>query len=149
MGDKGGEMSDKPDFPQGSSRWRDRARIAHQTVRANPTGAAVLKVIIGALGAVVVAIGILLIPLPGPGWLIVIGGLAIWAIEFVWARHLLQFTKDKVRGWTEWVTRQSLLVRLLIGLAGLVFVAAVLITTLRYSLGINVVSQAWGYVSAR
>ncbi|GIG06593.1 TIGR02611 family protein [Catellatospora coxensis] len=105
--------------------------------------------IIGALGAVVVAIGILLIPLPGPGWLIVIGGLAIWAIEFVWARHLLQFTKDKVRGWTEWVKRQSLLVRVLIGLAGMVFVAAVLLTTLRYSFGVNVVSQAWHYVKTR
>ncbi|MEV4413820.1 TIGR02611 family protein [Catellatospora sp. NPDC049609] len=142
-------MSDKPDFPQGSSRWRDRARIAHQTVRANPTGAAALKVVIGALGGLVVAIGILLIPLPGPGWLIVIGGLAIWAVEFVWARHLLQFTKDKVHGWTEWIKRQHLAVRLLIGLAGLVFVAAVLYTTLRYSLGIDVVSQAWQYVNTR
>ncbi|GAA1632454.1 TIGR02611 family protein [Catellatospora bangladeshensis] len=140
-------MSDKPDFPQRSSTWRDRARIAHQTVRANPTGAAVLKVIIGVLGAVVIAIGVLLIPLPGPGWLIVIGGLAIWAIEFVWARHLLQFTKDKVHGWTEWVKRQPLPVRLLIGLVGLAFVAAVLYTTLRFSFGIDVVSQAWDYVS--
>ncbi len=140
-------MSDKPDFPQGSSTWRDRARIAHQTIRANPTGAAALKVIIGALGAVVIAIGVLLIPLPGPGWLIVIGGLAIWAIEFVWARHLLQFTKDKVHGWTEWVKRQPLPLRLLIGLVGLVFVAAVLYTTLRFSFGIDVVSQAWEYVS--
>lgn len=140
-------MSDKPDFPQGSSTWRDRARIAHQTIRANPTGAAALKVIVGALGAVVIAIGLLLIPLPGPGWLIVIGGLAIWAIEFVWARHLLQFTKDKVHGWTEWVKRQPLPLRLLIGLVGLVFVAAVLYTTLRFSFGIDVVSQAWEYVS--
>ncbi len=140
-------MSDKPDFPQGSSTWRDRARIAHQTIRANPTGAAALKVIIGALGAVVIAIGVLMIPLPGPGWLIVIGGLAIWAIEFVWARHLLQFTKDKVHGWTEWVKRQPLPLRLLIGLVGLVFVAAVLYTTLRFSFGIDVVSQAWEYVS--
>jgi uncharacterized protein (TIGR02611 family) len=142
-------MSDKPDFTPRSSTWRDRARIAHQTVRATPTGAAVLKVVIGALGAVVIAIGVVLIPLPGPGWLIVIGGLAIWAIEFVWARHLLQFTKDRVFGWTEWVKRQHLTVRLLIGLAGLLFVAAVLYTTLRYSFGIDVVDRAWEYADNR
>lgn len=140
-------MSDKPDFPQGSSTWRDRARIAHQTIRANPTGAAALKVIIGALGAVVIATGVLLIPLPGPGWLIVIGGLAIWAIEFVWARHLLQFTKDKVRAWTEWVKRQSLPLRLLIGLVGLLFVGAVLYTTIRFSFGIDVIDEGWEYVT--
>lgn len=140
-------MSDKPDFPQGSGSWRDRARITHAALRANPTGAAVLKVIIGALGAVVVAVGILLIPLPGPGWLIVIGGLAIWAIEFVWARHLLHFTREKLKGWTSWIGRQSLLVRLLIGLVGLLFVAAVLVTTLRFSFGVDVISQAWDYVN--
>ena len=81
------------------------------------------RVAIGLLGAAVVLVGIALIPLPGPGWLIVFAGLAILATEFVWAERLLNFARHKVRGWTDWVTRQSLLVRALIGLAGLALIA--------------------------
>lgn len=46
-------------------------------------------------GFVVVLVGIVLIPLPGPGWLIVFGGLAILATEYVWARRLLNYAKAK------------------------------------------------------
>lgn len=91
----------------------------------HPALEASYRVAVGALGAAVVALGIVLIPLPGPGWLIVFAGLAILATEFVWAERLLQFARRQVHGWTEWVTRQSLVVRLLIGLAGLLFVATV------------------------
>src|SRR6187455_648418 len=80
-------------------------------IRANPTGRLALKIGIGILGGLVVALGIVLIPFPGPGWAIVILGLAIWALEFAWARHLLEFTKRHVQSWTRWVRRQSLPVR--------------------------------------
>ena len=82
------------------------------------------RVVVGVLGATVVVIGFILIPLPGPGWLIVFAGLAILATEFVWAERLLDFARRKVHGWTRWVTRQSLLVRGLIGLTGLLVIAA-------------------------
>jgi uncharacterized protein (TIGR02611 family) len=62
-------------------------------IRANPTGRLALKIGIGVLGGLVVALGIVLIPFPGPGWAIVILGLAIWAVEFAWAKNLLEFTK--------------------------------------------------------
>ena len=80
------------------------------------------RVAVGALGTGIVVLGIVLIPLPGPGWLIVFAGLAVLATEFVWAERLLAFARGKVHGWTSWVTAQSLLVRGLIGLVGLVFV---------------------------
>jgi uncharacterized protein (TIGR02611 family) len=81
------------------------------------------RIAVGVLGTAVVVIGFILIPLPGPGWLIVFAGLAILATEFVWAERLLNFARAKVHGWTQWVTRQSLLVRGLIGLTGLLAVA--------------------------
>jgi uncharacterized protein (TIGR02611 family) len=84
------------------------------------------RVVVGVVGAAVVVLGIILIPLPGPGWLIVFAGLAILATEFVWAERLLAFARRKVHGWTEWAKAQSLLVRGLIGLVGLAFVAAAL-----------------------
>ncbi len=81
------------------------------------------RVVVGVIGASVVVIGFILIPLPGPGWLIVFAGLAILATEFVWAERLLDFARKKVHGWTQWVTGQSLLVRGLIGLTGLLAIA--------------------------
>lgn len=81
------------------------------------------RIVVGLVGAAVVALGIVLIPLPGPGWLIVFAGLAILATEFVWAERLLGFARRRVYGWTAWVTEQSLAVRALIGLVGLAFVA--------------------------
>src|SRR3954447_2466488 len=94
-------------------------------IRATPTGRLALKIGIGTLGGLVVAVGIVLIPFPGPGWAIVILGLAIWALEFEWARNLLEFTKRHVQSWTHWVARQNIPVRLLVGLVGLIFVSAI------------------------
>lgn len=48
------------------------------------------------VGLAVVAGGVLLLPLPGPGWLVIFGGMAIWASEFVWAQLVLRWTKRKV-----------------------------------------------------
>ncbi len=73
-----------------------------------------------------VLLGLVLVPFPGPGWLIVILGLLILASEFTWAQRLLDFVRDKVRAWTEWMKRQSLAVRMAVGLATAAFVGAVL-----------------------
>ena len=136
-------MSLDPTKKSVPSRFADRIRLTYLAVRANPLGDLAVKILIASLGALVVLVGIVLIPLPGPGWLIVILGLSIWAIEFVWARHLLRFTRDKLRSWTHWVGRQPLFVRILIGLVGLIFVAAVAYLTLRFSFGLD----AWHYVT--
>ncbi|MCG7207871.1 TIGR02611 family protein [Streptomyces arenae] len=49
-----------------------------------------------AVGLAVVGVGIVLLPLPGPGWVIIFAGMAIWATEFVWAQLVLRWTKRKV-----------------------------------------------------
>jgi uncharacterized protein (TIGR02611 family) len=127
--------------------WRQRMRTTLRIIRANPTGRIALKVGVALTGALVVAVGIALIPLPGPGWALVILGLAIWAIEFVWAKHLLRFTRAQVHRWTEWVRRRSWPVRILLGLVGLVFVAVVLELSLKYSFGIDVLARVGKYVT--
>ncbi|MDG4862351.1 TIGR02611 family protein [Streptomyces sp. T-3] len=48
------------------------------------------------VGFAVVVAGIIMLPLPGPGWLVIFGGMAIWATEFVWAQLVLRWTKRKV-----------------------------------------------------
>ncbi|WP_405460921.1 TIGR02611 family protein [Streptomyces sp. NBC_00101] len=49
-----------------------------------------------AVGLAVVAAGIAMLVLPGPGWLVIFGGMAIWATEFVWAQLVLRWTRRKV-----------------------------------------------------
>ncbi|MGJ5750261.1 uncharacterized protein (TIGR02611 family) [Streptomyces puniciscabiei] len=48
------------------------------------------------VGLGVVVAGVVMLPLPGPGWVVIFGGMAIWATEFVWAQLVLRWTKRKV-----------------------------------------------------
>lgn len=77
---------------------------------------------VGVLGTLVVAVGIVAIPFPGPGWLIVFAGLGILATEFMWASRLLAFARAKLRAWEQWLRPQPWWVQ---GLVLLVTVAAV------------------------
>jgi uncharacterized protein (TIGR02611 family) len=115
-------------------------------IRNNPTGRLVLKIAIGTLGTLVVVLGIVLIPFPGPGWAIVILGLAIWSLEFVWAKNLLEFTKRHVRSWTRWIGRQSLPIRAVIGVVGLIFVAAIVWASVRLSFGVDLAAVVWNWI---
>jgi uncharacterized protein (TIGR02611 family) len=115
-------------------------------IRASPTGRLSLKIGVGVLGGVVVAAGIVMIPFPGPGWAVVILGLAIWAIEFVWARNLLEFTKRHVQSWTHWIGRQSLPMRGLIGLVGFIFVSAIVWTSVKLTFDKDLAQIIWNWL---
>ncbi|MFF5079243.1 TIGR02611 family protein [Actinoplanes sp. NPDC000266] len=128
-------MTAKPDEDQSPLGVLDK-------IRANPTGRLALKISVATLGAIVVAVGIVLIPFPGPGWAIVILGLAIWAIEFAWAKKLLEFTKRHVQSWTHWIARQSWPVKIVVGLISCVFVCAIVYISVRLSLGIDLIKEA-------
>ena len=75
------------------------------------------KVLIAIVGGIVVLVGLVLIPYPGPGWLIVFGGLAILATEFEFASRLLGYARGKYNTWVEWVKRQNGFIRSIV-LAG-------------------------------
>nr|WP_087771970.1 TIGR02611 family protein [Streptomyces sp. CS227] len=49
-----------------------------------------------AVGLVVIGAGVAMLVLPGPGWLVIFGGMAIWSTEFSWARIVLRWTRRKV-----------------------------------------------------
>jgi tellurite resistance protein TerC len=54
------------------------------------------RVVVGVVGATVVAVGALLLVLPGPAMLVIPIGLAILAIEFQWARRWLRRIRNAV-----------------------------------------------------
>ena len=105
------------------TRWRRRLAVRRTVDHAYRVG-------VGVVGALILALGLAAIPLPGPGWLIVFAGLFVLATEFLWAERLLEFTKRQVNRWTDWVGRRPIWVRLLIGVATAAFVYGVVVVTL-------------------
>jgi uncharacterized protein (TIGR02611 family) len=87
---------------------------------------ALYRLAVALVGGLVLAVGVVLIPYPGPGWLIVFAGLAILATEFHWARRLLAFLRRRYDAWRGWLRRRHWSVRLL----AILFTAAVVLATL-------------------
>jgi uncharacterized protein (TIGR02611 family) len=46
-------------------------------------------------GFTLLLVGVLMLVTPGPGWVAILGGLAMLAAEFVWARRLLNRLKSE------------------------------------------------------
>jgi uncharacterized protein (TIGR02611 family) len=92
---------------------------------ARPGGARIWRAGVAAAGLVVILVGIVLLPAPGPGWLIIFAGLGIWATEFTWARSLLLRVRRIVGMWTAWIQRQPRWLAVLISAAGLLALAGV------------------------
>jgi uncharacterized protein (TIGR02611 family) len=102
-----------------------RFRAFRQWVRGLPGGRLIWRTAVTVIGVAVIAIGIVLLPLPGPGWLIIFAGLGILASEYTWARRLLAFLRRLVKAWSQWLARQPLWVRVLAGLLSLALLGAI------------------------
>jgi len=98
------------------------------------------KVLIAIVGGLVVLVGLVLVPYPGPGWLIVFAGLAILATEFEFASKVLEYAKGKYDAWSAWVKRQNLFVQILI----LAFTGIVVILTIWLVNGFGIVNALLG-----
>lgn len=103
-------------FIDGVKERRERHRERSKVIRAGVVLA----------GFLIVLAGLAMIPLPGPGLLVVAAGLAVLALEFVWAERLLEQTIDQMSKATDQVKRASRAQQiLLVVLGALVAVAAV------------------------
>lgn len=67
----------------------------------------VKKTFIGLVGGIVLIAGVIMIPYPGPGWLVVFAGLGILSTEFEWAQRVLHFARGKYDAWQAWLARQN------------------------------------------
>lgn len=92
--------------------WGRKQRVV---VRSNPKLHLAYRIVVGVVGALVLAAGIVAIPYPGPGWLIVFLGLGILASEFAWAHRLLTFARGKYDAWVDWIKRQHWSVQGVVG----------------------------------
>lgn len=64
------------------------------------------RVAIFVAGIMVLMMGAVMIPYPGPGWLVVFMGLAVLAKEFPWAERSLRYGRTQYSRWNRWVRRQ-------------------------------------------
>jgi uncharacterized protein (TIGR02611 family) len=104
----------------------DHVRVARDRIRSHPVLRPVYRIVVGLLGVAITIGGLVLVPLPGPGWLIVLAGLAVLASEFAPARRLLDFARDTLARWTRWLGAQGLAVRAAVGVGVGLTVAACL-----------------------
>ncbi|KXP01612.1 TIGR02611 family protein [Tsukamurella pseudospumae] len=86
-------------------------RAFRARIRSTRHGALVWRIAVGVIGGIVLACGIVAIPYPGPGWLIVFAGLGILATEFEWAHRLLRFARARYDRFAAWLSRQNILVK--------------------------------------
>ena len=98
------------------------------------------RVAVGVVGVLVLAVGIVAIPYPGPGWAIVFVGLAILATEFGWAHRLLTFTRARYDAVMAWFGRQGLWVQAL----GVAITAVVVLATLWVLGALSLVAGLFG-----
>ncbi|GAA2650723.1 TIGR02611 family protein [Nonomuraea recticatena] len=110
-------------------------------IRSTRTGALTLKIIIGVIGTVMVVGGLIMVPFPGPGWLVVFAGLAVLATEFHWAHKVLEFGKSVLQAWTEWYKQRGWTVRIIVLLVTLAAMGVIIWAALKFSLGIDLFAE--------
>src|SRR5258706_10227707 len=86
---------------------RGRLWSLRERVRALPGGRLAWRVGVTLLGVAVIVLGIVLLPLPGPGWLIIFAGLGLLATEYPWAARLLTRVRDRLGRWTRWAASRG------------------------------------------
>ena len=106
-------------------RSRQRLSRPRSWAHRRPVGAHLWRIGIALIGLVVVIVGVVLLVLPGPGWVTIFVGLGIWATEFVWAKSLLTSVQRTVRKGMAWIRRQPRWLTAPVGGVGLIVVAAV------------------------
>lgn len=95
--------------------------------RSTRVGRVLWRIGVTVLGVLVVAIGIVLLPLPGPGWVIIFGGLGILATEYAWAARLLRWVRRFVTRMGAWVKARGLFLQIVFGVLSVAFLAAVVL----------------------
>ncbi len=74
-------------IPRQTTQQLPKTMVVRQTRRA----------VFALVGGALMALGLLLIPLPGPGWLTIILGLTILSWEFIWAKRMLVAVRTKIK----------------------------------------------------
>lgn len=125
---------------------RGGLRGLRDSIRSTRTGALTLKIVVGVLGTLMVVGGLIMVPFPGPGWLVVFAGLAVLSTEFHWAHRLLDFGRRTLHAWTEWYKQQGWAVRIVVAIVTLCAAGAIVYLSLLWFVGVDVIALATQFI---
>ena len=99
-------------------------------------------------GGVVLLVGIVAIPYPGPGWLIVFAGLAILGREFPWANKILVWLRERYDRFELWVKRRGRPAQLLLFVGTTIVVVLTLWLINAYGILVGILGLDWPWASS-
>ncbi len=93
--------------PDIARRWHDHPAVVPLKVVGRFIVRNGRRIAITIVGVVVVLVGLALLILPGPGWLVIFVGLSILGTEYVWAQRLLRIAKEQANNAKDKVLRRK------------------------------------------
>ena len=112
--------------PRRSDRFREAAIEAElETGEREPTRqrawrSSIVRLVRMGFGVCVIGLGFILMPLPGPGWLVVAVGLTILARDVAWADRLLRKVRERLPSDAEGkLPRSTIVTMILLAAAGI------------------------------
>ncbi|WP_278264144.1 TIGR02611 family protein [Nocardia sp. AG03] len=141
-----GDPGDSTEAPDRWTRAKQRLRAFREHIADRPTLNFGYRVVVGLVGGVVLLVGIVTIPYPGPGWALVFAGFGILATEFVWAHHTLRWVRGKYRIVMDWYTSRGPTIKVLGAVATFALVLATLWLLGTYSMVAGWIGVDWPWL---
>lgn len=119
------------DFPSGSRfiQWHDQYRAGAATTERARHRAMVAWLVRAGLGIALVALGVLMLVIPGPGLLVIVLGLAVLGSVWSPVARVMDWLELRVLRFLRWLRRQNIAVQAVAGLLVLAGCAGALYVT--------------------
>ena len=93
--------------PEAARRWHDHPAVVPIKVVARFIARNGRRIAVTVIGVLVLLAGLVLLVLPGPGWVLIFVGLSILGSEYVWAQRLLRLAKQQANNAKDTLLRRK------------------------------------------
>jgi hypothetical protein len=93
--------------PEAAQRWHDHPAVVPIKVVGRFIARNGRRIVITVIGVLVLLAGLVLLVLPGPGWVLIFVGLSILGSEYVWAQRLLRMAKKQANNAKDTLLRRK------------------------------------------
>jgi uncharacterized protein (TIGR02611 family) len=93
--------------PEAARRWHDHPTFVPLKVVGRFIARNGRRIAVTMIGVLVVLAGLVLLVLPGPGWVLIFVGLSILGSEYVWAQRLLRLAKKQANNAKDTLLRRK------------------------------------------
>jgi uncharacterized protein (TIGR02611 family) len=93
--------------PEAARRWHDHPTFVPLKIVGRFIARNGRRIAVTVIGVLVVLAGLVLLVLPGPGWVLIFVGLSILGSEYVWAQRLLRLAKKQANNAKDTLLRRK------------------------------------------